>query len=126
MQTLEVVAAIICCGGRYLATQRGYGRYEGFWEFPGGKVGKGETREQALVREIQEELGAVVQVGQQRALITSDYPDFRLHLYAYDCQLLSEKLELREHKDARWLESKELADLNWLPADRELILQCGL
>ena len=117
MKTIEVVAAIIHQDGRILATQRGYGEYRGLWEFPGGKMEPGEMEEQAIVREIGEELN--VEIGVERKVFTveHDYPQFHLRMHCFWCSILSGVLELREHQSARWLEQTEWESVEWLPAD---------
>lgn len=121
MKSIEVVAAIIVRDHQILATKRGYGDYENYWEFPGGKIEPGETKEAALIREIKEELEVAVSIDQYLCTIQYDYPNFHLTLHCYICSLLEDKFKLVEHLDARWL-SKELLDsVNWLPADIQLI-----
>ena len=117
MKTIEVVAAIIHQDGRILATQRGYGEYRGLWEFPGGKMEPGETEEQAIVREIGEELN--VEIGVERKVCTVEYAYLQFHLlmHCFWCSILSGALELREHQSARWLEPTEWESVEWLPAD---------
>lgn len=121
MKQIEVVAAILHHNGRYFATQRGYGEFEGWWEFPGGKIESGETPEQALQREIQEELGVDIVVGEKLCVTEHDYPVFHLTMHCYLCTLADGKIELREHKSAVWLKPQELDTPNWLPADREVV-----
>ena len=121
MKTIRVVAAIICDGGRIFATQRGYGPYKDGWEFPGGKVEPGETPEEALKREILEELDAEIEVGEPAGHIEYDYPDFHLSMDCFFCALLSGSLTLKEHEAARWLSREELDSVAWLPADLSLI-----
>ncbi len=121
MQTIEVVAAIILKDGKVLATQRGYGQWKGWWEFPGGKIEPGETQQQALVREIREELDADISVGRLLKTIEWDYPDFHLTMHCFVCSLTSESLHLNEHQSARWLTRSALDSVNWLPADVELL-----
>ena len=121
MKQIEVVAAILHHNGRYFATQRGYGEFEGWWEFPGGKIESGETPEQALQREIQEELGVDIVVGEKLCVTEHDYPAFHLTMHCYLCTLADGKIELREHKSAVWLKPQELDTPNWLPADREVV-----
>ena len=114
MKQIEVVAAILHHNGRYFATQRGYGEFEGWWEFPGGKIESGETPEQALQREIQEELGVDIVVGEKLCVTEHDYPAFHLTMHCYLCTLADGKIELREHKSAVWLKPQELDTPNWL------------
>lgn len=121
MKQIEVVAAILHHNGRYFATQRGYGEFEGWWEFPGGKIESGETPEQALQREIQEELGVDIVVGEKLCVTEHDYPVFHLTMHCYLCTLADGQIELREHKSAVWLKPQELDTPNWLPADREVV-----
>lgn len=121
MKQIEVVAAILHHNGRYFATQRGYGEFEGWWEFPGGKIESGETPEQALQREIQEELGVDIVVGEKLCITEHDYPTFHLTMHCYLCTLADGKIELREHKSAVWLKPQELDIPNWLQADREVV-----
>lgn len=121
MKQIEVVAAILHHNGRYFATQRGYGEFEGWWEFPGGKIESSETPEQALQREIQEELGVDIVVGEKLCVTEHDYPAFHLTMHCYLCTLADGQIELREHKSAVWLKPQELDTPNWLPADREVV-----
>ena len=121
MKTIHVVAAVIQDRGRVFATQRGYGPYKDGWEFPGGKVEPGESPEQALVREIREELDTDIAVGEKLCQVEYDYPDFHLSMGCYLCRVLSGRLTLREHEAARWLEPDALHSVAWLPADREVV-----
>ena len=121
MKTVEVVAAIIRRDGRIFATQRGYGDWKDWWEFPGGKVEAGETPEQALVREIREELDTDISVDKFLCTVEYDYPKFHLTMHCYLCSLLTEALHLNEHEAARWLDKDELDAVEWLPADKQLI-----
>ncbi|MGN0673462.1 MAG: (deoxy)nucleoside triphosphate pyrophosphohydrolase [Anaerovoracaceae bacterium] len=121
MKTVEVVAAIIIKDGRVFATQRGYGEFKDGWEFPGGKIEQGESREDALVREIKEELDADIRVGSLLETVEYDYPTFHLTMHCFFCELISEDIVLREHEDARWLSDDELGTVDWLPADIGLI-----
>ena len=121
MKTVEVVAAIIRKEDRLFSTQRGYGPWKDYWEFPGGKIEAGETPTQALVREIREELDAEIRVEKYLTTIDWDYPDFHLTMHCYICSLLGESLHLNEHEAARWLRSDELQSVNWLPADYQLL-----
>ncbi|MBR0228160.1 MAG: 8-oxo-dGTP diphosphatase MutT [Clostridia bacterium] len=118
MKTIQVVAAIIREDGRIFAAQRGYGSAKDGWEFPGGKIEPGETPEQALVREIREELNAEIAVGEKLTQVEWDYPDFHLSMGCYWCAVASGALTLREHESARWLHLSELDAVDWLPADR--------
>ena len=117
MKRIEVVAAIIHQDNQIFATQRGYGDFKGGWEFPGGKVETGETRETALVREIREELAVEISVGELLTTVEYDYPNFHLTMYCYLCQLTGGELRLLEHQAARWLGKGELYSVEWLPAD---------
>ena len=121
MKTVEVVAAIIIKDGRIFATQRGYGEFKDGWEFPGGKIEPGESRKEALVREIKEELDADIRVGSLLETVEYDYPAFHLTMHCFFCELISEDIVLKEHEDARWLSEKELGTVDWLPADVGLI-----
>ena len=120
-QEVQVVAAVIRAGGKVFATQRGYGPHKDGWEFPGGKVEPGETPEQALVREIREELDTVITVGEQIDRVAWEEGDRRYTLLCYLCQVQSGSLTLREHESARWLGKDEAGQVDWLPADRQVI-----
>ena len=121
MRVIEVVAAIIQRDGAYFATQRGYGEFEGMWEFPGGKIEEGETAEFALKREIQEELGIDITIDKFLCTTEYDYPSFHLTMHCYICSIEAGEIVLREHKSARWLRSEELGSVEWLPADKDVI-----
>ena len=121
MKKIEVVAAILHRDGAYFATQRGYGEFEGMWEFPGGKIEPGESRDIALKREIQEELGVDIVIEDLICTTEYDYPSFHLTMQCYLCSIASGEIELREHKSALWLTSDKLEDVAWLPADKEVI-----
>lgn len=121
MKTIRVVAALIVQGGRIFATQRGYGTMKDGWEFPGGKIEPGETPQEALAREIREELDAQVAVGNLFETVEYDYPQFHLSMACYFCTIESGKLVLKEHEAAKWLSPEELESVDWLPADRELV-----
>lgn len=121
MKKIEVVAAIIRRGHQIFATQRGYGEFKGWWEFPGGKMEAGETPKQALVREIREELDAEICVGKFLRTVEWDYPAFHLTMHCFWCTLSSASLRLNEHEDARWLTKEELHAVRWLPADISLL-----
>ena len=124
MKSIEVVAAIIFDEqGRIFATQRGYGEWKDWWEFPGGKMEAGETPEVALKREIREELSTEIGVGGLLCTVEYDYPAFHLTMHCYLCSLLSDALHLNEHEAARWLSKEELDSVQWLPADLQLIEQ---
>lgn len=117
MKQIEVVAAIIREGDRIFATQRGYGDFKDWWEFPGGKIEAGETPEEALKREIREELSTEISVDEFLCTVEYDYPAFHLTMHCYLCSLLTEALHLNEHEAARWLSKDELESVEWLPAD---------
>ena len=121
LKTIEVVAAIIIKDNKIFATQRGYGEFKGGWEFPGGKVEAGESLENALVREIKEELDADIKVRELFETVEYDYPNFHLTMHCFICDLLSEDLVLREHDDAKWLGKDQLDSVDWLPADEGLV-----
>ena len=121
MKHIEVVAAIIQREGAYFATQRGYGEFEGMWEFPGGKIEPGESSENALKREIQEELGVDIVIEDLICTTEYDYPSFHLTMHCYLCRVEAGEIELREHKSARWLRPEELGSVEWLPADKDVI-----
>ena len=121
MKRIEVVAAVIRQGDRIFATQRGYGEWKDWWEFPGGKIEAGETAEAALKREIREELSTEVSVDEYLCTLEYDYPTFHLTMHCYFCSLLTEALHLNEHEAARWLSRDELDSVRWLPADVQLI-----
>ena len=118
MKTIHVAAAVICDRGRIFATQRGYGEWKDYWEFPGGKIEEGETPEEALKREIREELDTEIAVGEKLTTVEYDYPDFRLVMECFLARVIEGKLVLKEHEAARWLKRDELDSVNWLPADR--------
>ena len=118
---IEVVAAVIHKDGRILATQRGYGEFKDKWEFPGGKMEAGEGREEALRREIREELDAEIAVGKQLCTVEYDYPAFHLTMHCYLCSVVSGTLVLKEHESARWLSADGLESVDWLPADIQVI-----
>ena len=122
MKTIEVVAGVITDGGRFFATQRGYGDYKDGWEFPGGKVEPGESPEQALVRELKEELAVEVKVGERICTVEYDYPKFHLTMHCFFCTLPAGcRPTLLEHEAARWLDRESLGSVNWLPADVEVV-----
>ena len=121
MKRIEVVAAIIRKEGKIFATQRGYGEWKDWWEFPGGKMEPGETPEEALKREIREELSTEIRVDELLCIVEYDYPKFHLTLHCYLCSLVTKALHLNEHEAARWLANDELDSVKWLPADREVI-----
>ena len=121
MKTIHVAAAIIRDGDRIFATQRGYGPMKDGWEFPGGKIEPGETPEEALKREIREELDAEIAIEESAGRIEYDYPDFHLSMDCFFCTLVSSCLTLKEHEAAKWLAPEELDSVPWLPADLSLI-----
>ena len=117
MKTIEVVASIIHQDGKILATQRGYGDFKGLWEFPGGKIEPDETPEEALRREIREELNIDISVEKHICIVEHDYPNFHLTMHCYWCSIVQGELVLNEHQSARWLEKTEWESVEWLPAD---------
>ena len=121
MKHIEVVAAIIRKDDKIFATQRGYGEWKDWWEFPGGKIEAGETPEEALIREIWEELETRIVVERFVETVEWDYPDFHLTMHCYLCHVESGHLELKEHEAAKWLNKVDLESVNWLPADRDLV-----
>ena len=121
MKTIRVVAAIIFDGGKLFATQRGYGAWRDYWEFPGGKIEPGETPQEALDREIREELDTVVSVGDFLCDVEYDYPEFHLSMKCYRCGIVSGEPKLLEHEAARWLGREELQDVQRLPADLQIL-----
>ena len=121
MKHIEVVAAIILKGDKIFATQRGYGEWKDWWEFPGGKMESGETPEEALKREILEELSTGINVDKYLCTVEHDYPAFHLKMHCYLCSLVTEALHLNEHEAAKWLTKDELDGVKWLPADLEVI-----
>jgi len=121
MKKIEVVAAILHRDGAYFATQRGYGEFEGMWEFPGGKIEQGESSEDALKREIQEELGIDITIDEFLCTTNYDYPSFHLTMHCYICSIEAGEIVLREHKSACWLTAETLDSVEWLPADKEVI-----
>ena len=121
MKRIEVVAAVIRRGNRIFATQRGYGDFKDWWEFPGGKMEEGESPEEALVREIREELSAEIRIDRFLHTVEWDYPAFHLTLHCFLCSLQSEALHLNEHEASRWLSYPDLHDVRWLPADEGLL-----
>ena len=121
LKHINVVAAIIIRDGKLFATQRGYGEWKDWWEFPGGKVESGETTKDALKREIREELAAEIEVGELLTTVEYDYPKFHLTMHCYFCSIVSGQLSLLEHEDARWLTMDELDSVKWLPADLEIL-----
>lgn len=123
MKTVHVVAALIVHDGRIFATQRGYGEWKGYWEYPGGKVEPGETPQEALVREIREELATEIEVERYVTTVEWDYPAFHLSMRCYLCSVVSGTLTLLEHEAAAWLDRGHLRSVNWLPADEGILDQ---
>lgn len=121
MKTIKVVAAVIRDKEKIFATARGYGEFKGQWEFPGGKIEEGETPQEALKREIREELATEIEVGELIHTIEYDYPAFHLSMDCFWCSIRSGKLTLLEAEDAKWLTKDSLRSVQWLPADLELI-----
>lgn len=121
MKTIEVVAAIIRKGDKIFATQRGYGDFKDWWEFPGGKMEAGETPEEALVREIKEELSTDISVDKFLYTVDYDYPNFHLTMHCFMCSLLCDALHLNEHEAAKWLNREDIHSVKWLPADEILL-----
>ena len=123
MKTIHVVAAIIIDKDKIFATQRGYGDFKDKWEFPGGKIEPGETPEEALVREIKEELDTLICVDDYLCTVDYDYPEFHLTMHGYCCSVIEGNLILKEHEAARWLRKDELWEVDWLPADDVVVRQ---
>lgn len=121
MKTIEVVAAIITHNDQIFATQRGYGEFKDGWEFPGGKMEPGETPQQALVREIREELDTEIEVGSLVETVEYDYPNFHLTMHCFLCTIRSGELVLKEHEAAKWLTREELDSVDWLPGDVKVV-----
>lgn len=121
MKTIRVVAAVIKKENKIFCTQRGYGDFKGGWEFPGGKIEEGESPQEALVREIKEELDADIKVGDLIKTVEYDYPMFHLSMDCFWCELVSGEIELKEHEDAKWLDKNNIDSVDWLPADLDLI-----
>jgi 8-oxo-dGTP diphosphatase len=120
-KNIKVAAAIIIKEGRFFATQRGYGAWKDWWEFPGGKVEAGETSEEALVREIKEELDTLVSVDEFVTTVEYDYPEFHISMDCFICSVISGELKLLEHESARWLPLSDPWQVKWLPSDIEVI-----
>ena len=121
MKMIEVVAAIIIKDGKVFSTQRGYGEFKGWWEFPGGKIESGECPQEALIREIHEELDAEISVGELLEIVEWDYLNFHLTMHCFVCSLTSESLYLNEHEAAAWLTMETLHSVKWLPADEGIL-----
>jgi 8-oxo-dGTP diphosphatase len=121
MKKIRVVAAIIKRADKILATERGYGEFKDWWEFPGGKIEEGETPEEAIVREIREELDAAIVVRRPVIDVSYDYDTFHLDMRCFLCTLADESVTLLEHEAARWLDAKSLDSVKWLPADEQVI-----
>lgn len=121
MKIVRVAAAVIKKDNKIFATQRGYGEFKDGWEFPGGKIEAGETPEEALVREIREELDTEIVVGKRIDTIEYDYPNFHLSMDCFWCEIVEGKLNLKEHEAAKWLTKETLYSVDWLPADVGLI-----
>lgn len=120
-KTIEVVAAVIRKGNTVFATQRGYGEWKDWWEWPGGKMEPGETPREALVREIREELDTQISVDKFLCTVDWDYPKFHLTMHCYMCSLTSDDIHLNEHEAARWLSAANLRSVRWLPADEDML-----
>lgn len=121
MKSIEVVAAVITEGEKIFTTQRGYGEFRDYWEFPGGKIEPGETEKQALEREIREELECGITVGEKLGTIEYDYPEFHLTMHCFACTIRSGEPVLKEHKAAKWISGEEIDKIDWLPADRQIL-----
>jgi len=121
MKKLEVVAAIIKENEKYFVTQRGYGEYKGWWEFPGGKIENGESKEEALKREIREELATEIEIDRFITTVQFDYPEFHLIMHCFICHITAGQPQLLEAKAAKRLDKNDLASVEWLPADRAIL-----
>lgn len=121
MKTIEVVAAIIKKDKKIFVAERGYGEWKGYYEMPGGKVEAGETGEEALIREIKEELDTDIRIDTYIDTIDYDYPTFHLTMHCFLCSIIKGRLTLLEHEDAKWLSAKEIESVKWLPADIQLM-----
>ena len=121
MKTVKVVAAIIINNNKVFATQRGYGEFKDGWEFPGGKIESGETPQEALIREIKEELDTEIEVKDYLETVEYDYPEFHLSMDCFFCEIKSGDLVLKEHEAAKWLTAETLDSVDWLPADKGVI-----
>ena len=121
MKELKVVAAIIIKDKKFLATKRGHGEFTGLWEFPGGKIEEGESKKEALVREIKEELNVTITVDKFALDLEYQYPNFYLYMSCFECTIKDGNIELIEHDDAKWLNKGDLDLIEWIPADFEII-----
>lgn len=121
MKVIEVVAAVIQREEYIFVTQRGYGEFKDGWEFPGGKIEQGESLQEALIREIKEELETEIEVGDLIQTVEYDYPQFHLTMHCFWCTIKSGNLVLKEHEAAKWLKREMLPTVNWLPADLEVV-----
>jgi len=121
MKNIEVVAAIIKKDNKYFVTQRGYGDYKDWWEFPGGKIEEGETPEEALIREIKEELDADIIIDKYLCTVEHGYPKYHIKMDCYMCSLISEDITLKEHEAAKWLSIDEMGSINLLPIDVKVV-----
>ncbi len=121
MKNIEVVAAVIYESGKILATQRGYGEFKDGWEFPGGKMEKGESAEQALIRELREELTVTVEVEKLLMTVEYDYPAFHLTMHCFLTKITAGKINLLEHEAMKWLSSEDINSVEWLPADIQVV-----
>ena len=118
---IRVVAAVIIEDGKVFATQRGYGEYKDWWEFPGGKIENGELPQEALKREIREELDTEIEVGTLLDNVEYDYPSFHLSMDCFLCEVISGDLVLKEHESAMWLDKNTIDEVKWLPADVKVV-----
>ena len=121
MKTIEVVAAIIKKDKKIFVAERGYGDWKGYYEMPGGKIEKGETKEAALIREVKEELDTDIKVETYIDSINYDYPNFHLTMHCFLCSIVKGKLTLLEHENAKWLSANEMENVKWLPADIQIL-----
>ena len=121
MKEIKVVAAIIQKENKILATKRGYGEFINMWEFPGGKIESGETKEQTLVREIKEELDIEIEIDTYIDTVEYDYPQYHLTMHCYKCRILDGQLMLKEHEASKWVSQDELNEIDWLAADRIVV-----